>query len=285
MAIALRCPGCGKVYRLADDRAGRQAKCPCGAVMKVPAGASQDGPAWEDEVNDAFGPSPASEPQEPEPRDAIGRPAPNQGVQPLRSAPPKKPAATMPPGAAMPSREPHSPSDPSPREKTRAAGPPSALSSWVAGIAKIELRRLVKQEPWRAVFGLAAVAYGVGAAAAVLSGMSPTFLAGPSLGSLYDLLFGDTASRLAQAGLAIAIAVGGLLILKRDQQGLVCAGLAAALHCFFPMWGLLPGLRDAIGTERFAPFVLLAAEYAVPIALMVWCLKEQTRRQGWKKPS
>jgi ribosomal protein S27E len=67
MPIELRCPGCGKMYRLADDRAGKQAKCPCGAVMKVPAGGSRDAPTWEDEVNRVFGPSPGSEPKEPEP--------------------------------------------------------------------------------------------------------------------------------------------------------------------------------------------------------------------------
>jgi hypothetical protein len=258
MPISLRCPGCGKVYRLADDRAGKQAKCPCGAVMKVPAEASKDGPAWEEEVIRAFGPSGESGPKQTGPHQTEPEEA-----GPPGSAPAQRPAAVMP---APPAPRPEA--DAAPRGKKRAADSPPPLSSRIASFAKIDLRRLVKKDPWRAIVGLATVAYGVAAA--------PLILAGISEQSIGSLLFGDTARRLAQAGLAVGIAVGGLFILKKDKRGPVCAGLAAVLFCFVPMWGPLPEIYDAIQSDQFVPFLWVAVRYAVPVALMVWCLKEQT---------
>lgn len=36
MAIQLTCPGCGKVYTVDDEIAGRRANCPCGVKIPVP---------------------------------------------------------------------------------------------------------------------------------------------------------------------------------------------------------------------------------------------------------
>ena len=276
MPIRLRCPGCSKVYRLADDRAGKQAKCRCGVVMKVPAGASTDGPAWEDEVNRAFGPSPVPEPQETGPSGGVGSPTPNRDDGCHAHVPVGMDDGHGHKDVAMPheglgTRGEGRGTDGHGREDV--AMPPRTPSSWAATFANIDFRRLVKKEPWRAVFGLAAIVYGVAAAIVILSSIS--------LASVDILMFGDAANRLVQAALAGAIAFGGLLILKKDKNGPACAGLAAVLLCFVPMWGLIPGLRSALATEQLAPFLWLVAEYAVPMALMVWCLKEETRRQGW----
>ncbi len=264
MAIVLRCPGCGKMYRLADDRAGKHGQMPVRGGDQGPGrglhGRSRLGGRSQRRLRGRKGTGTICAKHPP------GR----SGKWCLSLSPHQ---------AAPPSREPPPPSGPSPRDENRKAGRSSVLSSWLASLAKIELRRLAKKEPWRAVFGLAAVAYGALAVAVLLAGISP------ALGSLSDLLFGDTTSRLARAGVAAAIAVGGLFILKKDKRGPACAGLAAALYCFFPMWGLLPELRDALRTQQLASFISLVAEYAVPIALMVWCFKEETRRQGWKTPT
>ena len=231
MPIQLRCPGCGKVYRLADDRAGKQAQCPCGAVMKVPARASKDSPAWEDEVNRAFGPSPAPEPQETGLKETL----------PLPSCAAAKARGHDAPRRDDPSRGPHPAAtgsgDPRPTSgKKPAAVTPSSLSSRIAAFARLIFAG-VKKEPWRAVFGLAAFVYGAVTATVILSSVS--------LRSVDDLLFGSAPSRLAQAAVTGAIAFGGLLILKKDTRGPACAGLAAAIYCFVPMWGLFPGLRLA----------------------------------------
>jgi hypothetical protein len=246
MPITLRCPECGKVYRIRDDLAGKQAKCQCGAVMKIPAdAASKDEPAWEDEVIRALDPSTAAEPP---------------------SAPPKKtePAPAQPPTDSAPGK----PASRAPQEPDRKASP----SRWrILRYAKIDLRSLLRTDPWRAVLGLAAVVYGSATAVMLLSGIT--------VRSLGDVLFGETTARLAQAALAVAMALGGVLILNRDSRGPACAGLAAALFCVVPMWGIFPNVRDALRMEQFLPLLWVAAKYAVPIALVVWCLKEETRRE------
>jgi len=250
MPISLRCPDCGKVYRIRDERAGKQAKCQCGAVMRIPAdAASKDEPAWEDEVIRALDPSTAAEPPS-GPREKA-RPEP---AQPPTDSAPGRPVSRAPP---QPRRE----ASPSRRGILR--------------YAKIDLRSLLRTDPWRAVLGLAAVAYGSVTAVMVLSGIT--------VRSLGDVLFGATTARLAQAALAVAMALGGVLILNRDSRGPACAGLAAALFCVVPMWGIFGNVRDALGTEQFLPLLWVAAKYAVPIALVVWCLREETRRERGKE--
>ncbi len=63
------------------------------------------------------------------------------------------------------------------------------------------------------------------------------------------------------------------------------SGLRVALIASFRCGVWCRDCAHALQTERFVPFVLLVAEYAVPVALMIWCIKEETHRQGWKKSS
>ena len=211
MSISLRCPGCGKVYEVRDDLAGKQAKCKCGAAMQVPA----------------------------------AEPAPDRRQQ-ARDAVSRKP------------------------RKTDEA--PSSRFSRARRFVKDEIPRLFRSDPWRAVFGLVAVGYGSVAAVALLV---------PAIGpvTLGEVVFGDVTVYVVQAVLAGVIAVGGVLILKRHRHGPACAGLAAVLLCITPTWGILPDFRAAVSTRRLLPLLWLVVRYALPIALMVWCLREETRRE------
>ena len=59
MAIDVVCSGCGRTFRVSDDKAGKKGKCPgCGTVIVIPGGA--DPQAWPPAAVDAssdFGPS------------------------------------------------------------------------------------------------------------------------------------------------------------------------------------------------------------------------------------
>ena len=261
MSISLRCPGCGKVYEVRDGMAGKQAKCKCGAAMKVPApGPAEEDTAWEDEVNRALGPSaPAGAPQQP-PESPASAPA----------EPPPEPTA-----AARRSREPETARATRRREPAKAAGAPASWWSRVARLAKIDVRRLLKRDPWRAAVGLAGVAYGALAALAFVYAISQE----PAVG----LFFGQTAHRIAQAGVAVAMAVGGVLILKQDKTGPAWAALAAGMYCFIPLWGLLPDLHAAVSSRELLPLLWVAVRYAIPIALIVWSVRDQTRRESEKE--
>ena len=76
-----------------------------------------------------------------------------------------------------------------------------------------------------------------------------------------------------------AIAFGGLLILKKDTRGPASQvwppRSIASFRC-----GVCSRVSAALGTQQLAPLLWLVAEYAVPVALMVWCLKEETRAKG-----
>ena len=261
MPITLRCPGCGKVYEVRDGMAGKQAKCKCGAAMKVPVPRpAEEDAAWEDEVNRALGPSaPAGAPQQP-PESPASVPA-----EPL-------PEPTT---AARTSREPETARATRRREPAKAAGAPASWWSRVARLAKIDVRRLLKRDPWRAAVGLAGVAYGALAALAFVYAISQE----PAVG----LFFGQTAHRIAQAGVAVAMAVGGVLILKQDKTGPAWAALAAGMYCFIPLWGLLPDLHAAVSSRELLPLLWVAVRYAIPIALIVWSVRDQTRRESEKE--
>jgi hypothetical protein len=258
MSISLRCPGCGKVYEVREDLAGKQAKCKCGAAMKVPRpGPATDDAAWEDEVIRALGPSAPAGPAQQRP----GTPAPS----------PAGPAAE-PTAEARTSRGPEGPLPTGPRQAAGAAGAPASRRSSLVRLAKTDVRRLLRRDPWRAIIGLAGLAYGTLATLAFGYAIATE----PAVG----LILGQTTSHVAQAGLAVGMALGGVLILKHDKSGPACAGLAAVMYCLFPFWGLLPGLNAALHSGEFLPFLWLAVQYAVPVALMVWCLRDQTRREA-----
>jgi hypothetical protein len=262
MSISLRCPACGKSYEVRDELAGKQARCRCGAAMKVPApGPAEDATAWEDEVIRALGPSAPAVP--PPPVGQVTNLPPRAGKPAQPPPEPTTPART--------SRGPEKAHAPGPREPAEAAGTPTSRWWRVVRLAKVDVRRLVKRDPWRAAIGLAGVAYGTVAALVFVYAISQE----PAVG----LVFGQTAHRIAQAALAAAMAVGGALILKEDKTGPAWAGLAAVMYCFFPMWGLLPGLNAALESGQFLPVAWLAARYAVPMALVAWSLREQTWHQ------
>ena len=42
MSISFQCPQCGKIYKVADEFAGRNAKCACGHIVVVPSRITQD---------------------------------------------------------------------------------------------------------------------------------------------------------------------------------------------------------------------------------------------------
>ena len=44
MTIAFKCPQCGKVFRVADEMAGKKARCNCGTVIGVPRPAAAQAP-------------------------------------------------------------------------------------------------------------------------------------------------------------------------------------------------------------------------------------------------
>ena len=42
MSIVIKCPGCGKDYKLRDELGGKRVKCKCGHAMVVPAPAAAE---------------------------------------------------------------------------------------------------------------------------------------------------------------------------------------------------------------------------------------------------
>jgi hypothetical protein len=82
MAISFRCSGCGKEYQVAEEMAGKQAKCRCGATTRVP---SQGGEA----SDKSFYESVAAAMREPV--DAPPEPEPPSAPPPEPQAPPRAP--------------------------------------------------------------------------------------------------------------------------------------------------------------------------------------------------
>lgn len=87
----------------------------------------------------------------------------------------------------------------------------------------------------------------------------------------------------AAVALPVAIAVGGVLILKRHSHGPACAGLSCVFLCFFFGWRTVFNTLGALTAGRLWDVLLLlgffVAVYSVPIGITVWCLRAETERQ------
>lgn len=123
--------------------------------------------------------------------------------------------------------------------------------------------------PWYRLVGVASVAYGSVAA----------------LVSLATVIFYpvDIFRWPAAVALPVAIAVGGVLILKRHPHGPACAGLSCVFLCFFSGWRVVLNTLGALTAGRLADVLLFlgffVAVYSVPIGITVWCLRVETERQ------
>jgi len=165
--------------------------------------------------------------------------------------------------------------DEEPRQPVAPQTPPVApqkvtagtASSATDGLPQRRKRRDPASEKWRIPIGLLSIAYGSIAALVILY-----------LG-LQEWPIGlvSTATRTT---LAVLIAVGGVLILKRHQHGPACAGLCCVFLCFFRLWFMLILLLAALTTGQLLGFllalILTVVLYAIPVLITIWCLKQET---------
>ena len=260
MPIKLQCPGCGKVFQLGDDRAGRQARCRCGAVIRVPAAATEPtDSSWEDEVSRAFGPGkPPRSPRGPAQPEAAAGAAPTSGPK----------ASVDDTDASGAGTRPQRPSKPAPKTARETA------RSLVASLPPIQKWRPKKGDPWPGVVAIACVVYGVLAVVGNVAGIA----AGVS---------GDFFTAVCQTGIAVGVVCGGVLIAKGDPRGPAWAGLACLLFCAFPGLELLQGVRAFVAGGAGLDFLQLlafsVAAYAVPVAVAVWGLRREIERERREK--
>jgi hypothetical protein len=92
---------------------------------------------------------------------------------------------------------------------------------------------------------------------------------------------------LIQPVAAVLIVVGGVLVLKRHEQGPAVVGLSCAILCFFPL--LFAVLRAMKLMNAFRPGALLvvllqtALLYAVPALVVAWAIREEARKgEDWE---
>jgi len=148
---------------------------------------------------------------------------------------------------------------------------PGAASSVPDGLPRRRRRRDPASEKWRVPIGVLSIAYGSVAALVILY-----------LG-LQEWPIGlvSTATRTT---LAVLIAVGGVLILKRHQHGPACAGLCCVFLCFFRLGYMLILLLAALTTGQLIEFllalILTVVLYAIPVLITVWCLKQEKKGTG-----
>jgi hypothetical protein len=145
-------------------------------------------------------------------------------------------------------------------------------SSAADGLPWPRRRRDAASEKWRIPIGLLSIAYGSVAAVSILyAGLSelPAGIIG-------------TATRTT---LAVLIAVGGVLILKRHQHGPACAGLCCVFLCFFRLWYMLILLLGALSTGQLIEFllalILTVVLYSIPVVITVWCLRQETGKKEY----
>jgi hypothetical protein len=86
-------------------------------------------------------------------------------------------------------------------------------------------------------------------------------------------------STVIRTTLAVLIAVGGVLILKRHPHGPACAGLCCVFLCFFRLGYMLILLLSALTTGPLLGFllflILTIVLYAIPVLITIWCLKQE----------
>jgi hypothetical protein len=168
--------------------------------------------------------------------------------------------------------------DEEPRQPVAPQTPPHAprkdatggASSAADGLPRRRKRRDPASEKWRIPIGLLSIGYGSVAALVILYLGLREWPAG---------LIGT----VTRTTLAVLIAVGGVLILKRHQHGPACAGLCCVFLCFFRLWYMLILLLGALSTGQLIGFllalILTVVLYAIPVLITVWCLKQETGKK------
>jgi hypothetical protein len=162
-------------------------------------------------------------------------------------------------------------------ERPRAAAPGPSQESPAAAAspspaAMLARRRRKREGPrqrrWRIAVGILSIIYGIGMVplSFLTSAVVPT----------------PITSFITREVLAVAIAVGGVLILRRHKSGPACAGLSCIFLCFFQIVFLFGGFLSALADAEwrlalFIPLYLLAV-YSIPVIVTVWCLKQEAAR-------
>jgi len=165
----------------------------------------------------------------------------------------------------------HPPPTPEP-EPAAMANPEPPEPPMPPAIERAEPRRPCQEElaRWRKLVGVASVAYGA-LAALVLLVIEVLSFPGGVVGWTADVV------------LAVAIAVGGMLILRHHPHGPACAGLACIFLCFFSAWDIFLRTLGALTVGQFDAVLLFVAffviAYSIPIGITVWCLRVETERQ------
>ena len=122
--------------------------------------------------------------------------------------------------------------------------------------------------PPRIVVGILSIVYGAVAALIVPLGL---FDASGMIGLLQPLA-------------AVLIVAGGVLILKGHEHGPAVAGLSCAILCFFPLVSAVYSALQLMNAVRpGALFVLLLRTvllYTIPVLIVVWTVREETRKQS-----
>jgi hypothetical protein len=149
-----------------------------------------------------------------------------------------------------------------------AVGPPG-------GFPRVRKPQGWHEDRWRTTVGVLSILYG--------TGMVPFVL----VSSLWFWPVGPV-KLVTQVILAVLIAAGGVLILKRHKHGPACAGLSCLFFCFFRVWFLLLGLLSALSVGELGGFVLILAGaillYSIPVCITIWCLKQEVPKETETEP-
>ena len=89
---------------------------------------------------------------------------------------------------------------------------------------------------------------------------------------------------LLQPLAALLIVAGGVLILRDHEHGPAAAGLACAILCFFPLLSAVYRALQLMNDVQPGALLLLLLRtvllYAVPVFIVVWTVREETRKQA-----
>jgi len=242
MSIRLQCPGCGKRYRFDEQVAGKKARCRCGRTIVVP------GPARDGATDSAAPPAPDAPPA----REAL-----------------HAPKTTAPPHAR-------------PRSAESASDEREDLRSTVSQLAAAEGGDASPgKPPWRAVpprtaVGFLSIVYGAGAALYLLAAVvSATSSGRAGLATTYLFVW---------LAFAAVMAYGGVLVLKRHPHGHVYAGLSCAIVFFVPLVNAVCEAFRALSAIQPGVFIAIVLKsvllYAIPVLIVVWSVREETRREA-----
>ena len=166
---------------------------------------------------------------------------------------------------ATPSQPPQAPAEPD-EDAPPAPGLAEALR---------ELREQIRNRavPLRSIVALLSILYGSIMALLSVAGVS-------LLGAFGCMPFAE----LLQPILAVLVAVGGVLMLKKHPQGTAWAGLSCALLCFLPICGDAVEVFQCLSAVRPGALLLVLLRavlvYPIPIFIVVWTLREETARQA-----